>query len=113
MAATTSIARSVLPSGIIVSTVRCGRGGRYETAYIVDGIVSDSEVTSSPAEARYVHDAACDVANHPSTLDQGNLRAGRLARLLAGAKADREATRGIGPSDLAPVLASARVARLG
>ena len=113
MAATTRFLPSVLACGTVVSTVRIGRGGRYETAYMVGGVWSDSEVSSTPGEATYVHDRACDVVNAPSMREAGNARTERLVRLLEGVRADAEAVRGIGAGDLAPVLAAARIERLG
>ena len=101
MPSSTRLFRCTLPSGVVVSTVRIGRGGRYETAYIVGGVVSDSEVTTSKGEAEHVHDLAAAVALYPSSRDPRCRRTEALVRLLDGATRDREETRGLGPADVA------------
>lgn len=57
--------RNTVRGGVVVSTVRL-EPGLYETAFIVNGRVSDGVRSTDKGAASVVHDLACDYINLPS-----------------------------------------------
>lgn len=78
---TTMIYRTAATATVTVSTVlvRDGKARFYETAFIVNGKVSDGERSDKKSMAGVVHDAYCDVARGYVT---GTLRAMKLANFV-------------------------------